>query len=252
MKLMIAMCLLTSVAIGQEASGPARGVAPSLVINIAGQQANSYDVKVTNRSRHAVTAFALRVAPTDGRENCDGPCGLVKVVADNAMPAIKAGESVDLGISSSSMNGGAVVAEAAVFDDESYQGDERAAALLVAQQIGRQAEYDRLIAAVNAIMSTRVDDVRKTAQIRIKLGELSVRLDPAMVQTFNRWFPELAGCTKRYARFMKAAAKNEKRLVAESMEQFALGAAPGAPSLTQWWSAMQKRLAPFGCSGCAA
>jgi hypothetical protein len=150
------------------------------------------------------------------------------------------------------MNTGIVVAEAAVFDDESYEGGERAAALLVAQQIGRQAEYDRLIVAVNAIMTTGADDARKTAQIRNKLGEVSVRLDAAMVQTFKRWFPELAGCTNRYARFMKAAATNERRLVAESMERFAHGAAPGKPSLTQWWSAMQQQLAPFGCNGCAA
>ena len=265
MKLIIAACLLTQVAIGQEAYGPrapsepgfgllgqGRGVAPSLVINIAGQQGNSYDVKVTNRSRHAVTAFALRLAPADGSESCDGECSLVKVVADNARPAIKAGESVDLGVGSSTMNAGTVVAEAAVFDDESYEGDERAAALLVAQQIGRQAEYDRLIAAVSPIMTAGYDDVRKTGQIRIKLSELPVRLDSRMVITFKRWFPELAACSKRYARFMKAAAQNEKRLVAESMEQFAQGAAPGTPSLSQWWSAMQGRLAPFGCNGCAA
>jgi hypothetical protein len=247
---MIAMCLLTSVAIGQESPAPAQGHAPSLVVNIVGQKADSYDVKVINRSRHAVTAFALRLAPGDGGQNCDGPC--VEVVADNARPAIKAGESVDLGIGSSRMNTGIVVAEAAVFDDESYEGDERAAALLVAQQIGRQAEYDRLIVALNVIMATGADDVRKIAQIRIKLSELPVRLDPAMVQTFKRWFPELAACTKRYARFMKAAATNERRLVADSIDQFAHGAGPGAPSLMQWWSVMQQRLAPFGCNGCAA
>jgi hypothetical protein len=220
------------------------------VINIVGQKADSYDVKVFNRSRHAVTAFALRLAPGDDRQNCDGPC--VKVVADNARPAIKAGESVDLSIGSSRMNTGIVVAEAAVFDDESYEGDERAAALLVAQQIGRQAEYDRLIVAVNAIMATGADDARKSAQIRNKLGELSVQLDPAMAQTFKKWFPELAACTRRYARIMKAAANNEKRMVAERMERFAHGTAAGTPSLTQWWSVMQQRLAPYGCSGCAA
>jgi hypothetical protein len=250
MKPMIAMCLLTSVAIGQESPAPAQGHAPSLVVNIVGQKADSYDVKVINRSRHAVTAFALRLAPGDDRQNCDGPC--VKVVADNARPAIKAGESVDLSIGSSRMNAGTVVGEAAVFDDESYEGDERAAALLVAQQIGRQAEYDRLIVAVNAIMATGADDARKTAQIRNKLGELSVQLDPAMAQTFKKWFPELAACTKRYARIMKAAANNEKRMVAERMERFAHGTAAGTPSLTQWWSVMQQRLAPYGCSGCAA
>ena len=53
--------------------------------------------------------------------------------------------SVELSLSASSVNVGMVAAEAAVFDDEWYQGDERAAALLVAQQIGRQAEYDQLM-----------------------------------------------------------------------------------------------------------
>ncbi|HEV8490633.1 MAG TPA: hypothetical protein VGR76_00130 [Candidatus Angelobacter sp.] len=246
MKRMVVTCLLALVA------GQAHGGVPSLVVNIVGQQGNSYNVRVTNRSRHAVTAFTLRLGSADDRQDCDGECGRVEMVADNARPAIKAGESVNLGIGASSMNGGTVVAEAAVLDDESYEGDERAAALLVAQQIGRQALYDRLIVALNLIMNTRADDVSKIAQMRIKLSELPVRLDPAMVQTFKKWFPDLAACTKRYARFMKAAAKNEKRLVAEGLDQFAHGAVPGAPSLAQWWSAMQGRLAPFGCNGCAA
>ena len=251
MKPMIAMCLLASVAMGQGVPTPAPNTVSSLAVSIVDQQGNSSNVKVVNRSGHAVTAFALRLASADGR-NCDGPCGGAEMVADNAKPAIKAGGSVDLNLSTSRVNAGTVLAEAAVFDDESYQGDERAAALLVAQQIGRQAEYDRLIAAVNAIMSTSAGDAHKATLIRSKLGELSVRLDPAMVQTFKRWFPALAGCTKQYARFMKAAATNERRLVAGSMEQFAQGAAPGTPSLAQWWSATQQQLSAFGCSGCAA
>ena len=100
-------------------------------------------------------------------------------------------------------------------------------------------------------MISSANDAHKATQIRSKFGELSVRLDPAMVQTFKRWFPALAGCTKQYARFMKAAATNERRLVAESMEQFAQGKAPGTPSLTQWWSVMQQQFAFFGCNGCA-
>lgn len=250
MKRMIAMCLLASMAMGQGILASAPNAVPSLVVSIVGRQGNSYEIKVVNRSGHAVTAFALRLASTDG-QNCDGPCNRAETVTDNARPAIKAGGSVELSLSASSVNVGMVAAEAAVFDDESYQGDERAAALLVAQQIGRQAEYDRLIAAVNAIMISSANDAHKATQIRSKLGELSVRLDPAMVQTFKRWFPALAGCTKQYARFMKAAATNERRLVAESMEQFAQGKAPGTPSLTQWWSVMQQQLAVFGCNGCA-
>lgn len=251
MKRMIAMCLLASAAMGQGAPAPAPNAVPSLVVSIVGQQGNSYNVKVVNRSGHAVTAFALRLASADG-QNCEGPCGRAEIVADNARPAIKAGGSVDLNLGTSRVNVGMVAAEAAVFDDESYQGDERAAALLVAQQIGRQAEYDRLIAAVNAIMTTSAGDAHKATLIRSKLAELSVQLDPAMVQTFKRWFPALAGCTRQYARFIKAAATNERRLVAGSMEQFAQGRAQATPSLGQWWSAMQQQLAVFGCNGCAA
>lgn len=251
MKRMIAMCLLASAAMGQGVPAPAPNAVPSLVVSIVGQQGNPYNVKVVNRSGHAVTAFALRLASADG-QNCEGPCGRAEIVDDNAKPAIKAGGSVDLNLSTSRVNVGMVAAEAAVFDDESYEGDERAAALLVAQQIGRQAEYDRLIAAVNAIITTSAGDAHKATLIRSKLGELSVQLDPAMVQTFKRWFPALAGCTRQYARFMKAAATNERRLVAGSMEQFAQGRAPATPSLTQWWSAMQQQLAVFGCNGCAA
>lgn len=251
MRRMIAICLLASAAMGQGVPPPAPNAVPSLVVSIVGQQGNSYDVKVVNRSGHAVTAFALRLASGDG-QNCDGPCGRAEIVANNARPAIKAGGSVELSLSTSRVNVGMVAAEAAVFDDESYEGNERAAALLVAQQIGRQAEYDRLIAAVNAIMTTSAGDAHKATLLRSKLGELSVQLDPAMVQTFKRWFPALAACTRQYARFMKAAATNERRLVAGSMEQFAQGRAPATPSLTQWWSAMQQQLAAFGCNGCAA
>lgn len=251
MKRMIAMCLLASVAMGQGVPAPAPNAVPSLVVSVVDQQGNSYNIKVVNRSGHAVTAFALRLASADG-QNCEGPCGRAEIVADNARPAIKAGGSMDLNLGTSRVNVGMVAAEAAVFDDESYEGDERAAALLVAQQIGRQAEYDRLIAAVNPIMAMSANDAHKATQLRIKLGELSVQLDPTMAHTFKWWFPELAACTKRYARSMKAAATNEKRLVAGSMEQFAQGKAPGTPPLAQWWSGMQQQLAAFGCNGCAA
>jgi hypothetical protein len=258
MKALIAVCLLLSPAMAQNtAPVQMESQSPSLALSFSGQQGGFYKFKVTNQSSHAVTAFTLLAVPAgiqkeDGRYACAGACTHSVTLADHAHPAIKAGAAVERSFPVSSVNGGVVVAEAAIFDDDSYDGEERAAAFLLAEQIGRQAEYDRLIAPVNAIMVTAVDDARKTTQIRSKLGELPVNLDPVMVQTFKRWFPDLAGCVQPYGRFMKAAAIRERSFVAESMERFAHGTAPGKPSLAQWWETLQQQLAGFGCNGCAA
>lgn len=259
MKLLIAMGLLVTVAAGQTPVQPVKteSQTPSLTVAFNGERGSSYSFKVTNTSSHAVTAFALRLVPSgvalvNGHYACEGACRRSITLGDSAKPAIKAGSAAVVSLPISSVNGGAVLAEAAVFNDESYEGDERAAAVLVAEQIGRQAEFDRLIAAVNGVMISGLDDTQKTTQIRIKLGELSVNLDPVMVQTFKRWFPNLASCTRRYARFMKATAVSEKNLVTNSMEQFAHGTVPGNPSLEQWWISMQQQLSSFGCTGCAS
>ncbi len=178
MKLVIAMGLLVTVAVAQTPVQPVQteSQAPSLVVTFAGEHGSSYHFKVTNTSSHAVTAFALQLVPgsvskLDGGFACEGACTRSVTLADNAKPAIKAGKAAELGFPISNVNDGTLVAEAAIFDDESYEGEERAAALLVAQQIGRQAEYDRLIAAITSVMITSADDARKTTQIRIKLGE---------------------------------------------------------------------------------
>lgn len=256
MKLLIALCLLTTIAVGQDTPVQTESDAPSLAISFAGEQGNIYRFKIANGSGHAVTALMLRLVPAgvakvDGHYACAG-CGRSATVGDNAQPVIKAGGSVVLPFSVASVNDGALVTEAAIFDDESYEGEERAAAFLVAAQIGRQAEYDRLTPAIDAVMARDVDDAEKTTQIRIMLSGLSVNLDPPMIQTFKRWFPNLAGCLKPYARAMKAAAIRERRLVADSMEQFAHDSAPGNPSLSQWWAGLQQQLATSGCNGCAA
>ncbi|HEY7404486.1 MAG TPA: hypothetical protein VIB39_13250, partial [Candidatus Angelobacter sp.] len=258
MNALLAVCLLLSPAMAQNtAPVQMESQSPSLALSFSGQQGGFYKFKIVNQSSHAVTAFTLLAVPAgiqkvDDRYACAGACTHSITLADHTHPAIKAGAVVERSLPIASVNGGAVVAEAAIFDDESYDGEERAAAFLLAEQIGRQAEYDRLVAAVNSVMITSADDAHKTTQIRSKLGELSVNLDPAMVQTFKRWFPDLAGCVQQYGRFMKVAASHEKSSVVESMERFAHGTAPGKPLLAQWWETMQLQLAGSGCAGCAA
>jgi hypothetical protein len=260
MKLLIALFLPMAAAIAQNVPSPVQieNLTPALIVTFTRQQGNSYYFQVTNRSSHDVTAFSLRMVPNgipkvDGRFECEDQCLRSVNLANTAKPAITAGQSVEWNFASSSgVTGATVVAEAAIFNDESFEGDERAAAFLLAGQIGRQAEYTRLINGVNAALTGGGDDDRRVAQVRMKLGSLSVNLDADMIRTFKLWFPELEDCIQPFAHFMKHAAAGEKRLVVESIERFAHDKAPGKQSFSQWWQTTQQQLLAYGCSGCEA
>jgi hypothetical protein len=259
MKSIIAVCLLISAAFAQETAQPVQteSHAPSLTVSFTGQQEGFYQFKIANTFSHAVTAFALSAVPSGIEKGpsgftCGNRCSGIFALGDVARPEIKAGASVTQRFAISRVNGGAVVLNAAVFDDESYEGEETAAAQLVARQIGRQAEYDRIAGAINFVFITNGNDsdARKTTLIRMKLGGLSTNLDAKMVHIFKLWFPDLAGCAQQYAQLMKSAAASEKQQVLESMEQFAHGNSPGNASLSQWWQTTQEVLASAGCNGC--
>jgi hypothetical protein len=259
MKLIIAVCLLMSAAFAQEAAQPVQteSYAPSLTVSLAGKQEGFYQFTIANASGHAVTAFALSAVPSGivkGQSGftCDSRCSGSFALGDVARPAIKVGSSLRQRVAISRVNGGTFVLNAAVFDDESYEGEETAAAQLVARQIGRQAEYDRIAGAINLVLNTNGNnsDAGRTALIRMKLSVLPTRLDAKMVRTFKLWFPELAGCAQQYARLMKNAAASEKQQVLKNMEKFARGNIPGNPSLAQWWQTTQEVLASAGCNGC--
>jgi hypothetical protein len=98
--------------------------------------------------------------------------------------------------------GSMVVAEAAVFADASWEGDERVAAFMVATQFGNQSEYDRIVTAVQTVLAGGADDAEKILRIRMKLGELPVNLQSSMTSAFQLWFPGLPDCNQRYARAM--------------------------------------------------
>ena len=256
MKLILAVCLLAGVAAGQETP---QGIqtqddVSSLRVSFLGVEGGKSRIRISNTSSHAVTAFSLRLVPAgipvqDGHYLCEGQCGRSFTIADNSSPAIKAGSSVDRAFSVDSVGGGAVLAEAAIFDDESYEGKEDVAAFLVSRQIGNQAEYDRIVSAVQPVISSTTDDAQKTVRIRMALGSLPVNLDPAMIRTFKAWFPDLEDCDHSFAREMKKAATGEKQIAIDSIELFAHGSK--RPSVSQWWDSAKLQLAGFGCDGCA-
>ena len=215
---------------------------PNVTIAFAGREGNFYQFRVSNFSSHNITALAVRLV--SGGTNLS--------IGDNGSPVVKGSQAKDLKFEISSVGVGDVIVEAAVFDDESFGGEERTAATLVARQIGNQAEYDRIVSTVEEIIASHVDPIEKTFRVRRALSELSENVDAAMIRTFNRWFPDLVDCSQRYLRRMKGAAVAEKANVVESIEQFAHSAAPGLPSLEQWWASTKQTLVNFGCTGCAA
>ncbi len=254
--MIFALSLLIASAAGQT-SPPVKteSQAQFLTVSYAGESGGHSRFRITNTSEHAVTAFVLILLPVgsqpvDGHYSCDGQCVRSFSLADNLRPIMKAKESIERRFDVPA-DGGIVVAEAAILDDESWAGDERIAAFMAATQFGNQTEYDRIVAAVNSAIAGGSDDAQRTLQIRSRLGSLPVSLENAEVQSFNLWFPDLPDCAQRYARTMKRAATNEKQMVAASIEQFAHGADSGARSLTQWWEKTRQQLAPFGCGGCA-
>lgn len=239
--LSFAWLLCTSV-FGQKTS-PVQTISevPYVTITFTGREGNFYKFQVANTSAHGVSAFAVRLLA--GGTNLS--------IGDNASPVVKAFQGKDLKFDLSSVGAGVIV-DAAVFDDESFAGEEPTAAAMVARQIGNQAEYDRIVSTVEAILASHVETIEKTLRIRRELGDLSADVDTAMVRTFNRWFPDLADCNRGYLRRMKGAAVAEKAAAVESIEQFAHSAAPGLPTLEQWWASTKQRLSIFGCNGCAA
>ena len=138
-----------------------------------------------------------------------------------------------------------------MFDDGTFEGDEKVAAFMSATQIGNQGEWERIVPSVAASLDSNLDDVSKAQQIHSQLRKLPDSIDSAMMKSFKLRFPFLPDCNQQYAQTMKGATVAEKRLVLESLESFTSGLLPGVSTLRQWWDKTKDTLDSFGCAGCA-
>lgn len=232
--------------------------APSLKIAFAGQDGPAYKFQVENSAAHTVIGYMIVAAPAgveraQGKLLCQGQCSGTVALGDRARPVIKAGGSVELTYDAASLAGGAIIVRSALFDDESYEGNELSAAYLVARQIGNQTEYDRIVPLVGSIVfSNAIQESAKAERILLKVDETPVALTPALVQRFKRQFPDLHDCDHRYARAIKSAAAAERRYVEERVRAFISGRYPAGTSLRTWWTQTQDYLDGLGCSGCSS
>jgi len=231
--------------------------APSVQISFLGQDGEHYRFSVKNVSDHGITAFNVRLLPLGfqktgaGKPACDICCAETGELGTKSKPVIAAGGTFLLSYPVNLVTGGVMV-EAALLGDDTFQGDERAAARLMAQKIGFQAEHDRILPLVSRIMAeTRLDDPNKAIQIRQELELLSVGPDPATIQSFQERFSNSVDCDT-CTQLMEGTAMNEKQVVLTKLEQFISRENPAETSLAQWWDATKQNITAYGCDDCEA
>lgn len=260
MKAVLVVCFLCfTSALAQDAPSNLvmESSVPSVQINFLGQDGEHYRFSVKNVSGHGITAFNVRLLPagfqkTAGKAGCGGRCAETGELGTKSKPVIAPGGTFPLSYPVNTVAGGVMV-EAALLDDDTFQGDEHAAARLLAQKIGFQAEHDRILPIVSRIMAeTRLDDPNKAIQIRQELEMLSVEPDPATIQSFQQRFSNSADCVDSCTQLMEGTAMSEKQLVLSKLEQFTSRENPAETSLAQWWEATKQHITVYGCDDCEA
>jgi hypothetical protein len=237
--------------------------APSIEIVFTGQGSDPsigafYHFAVRNHSSHGVTGFHVYQIPdsvqkTDGKYACNSACSGTSLLGDKSDPMIKPGEAFDLHVPlEDAAKWPTLWADAAIFDNYTYEGDEKIAARLGVEQIGNQAEFDRvkpLLDAVSADSSTA--DSAKGESLKSQISALPTTIEPQMIQRFNFWFPNLPDCDHEYARLMSGASAAARDVIERDLDKFNSGAYTGM-SFSQWIEKTNEYLsrAHIGCSKC--
>jgi hypothetical protein len=200
--------------------------APSVEIEITGEDRVFYKVVLHNLSTKGVAAVRVDVPEKDGAEG--------QIVGPGSHDLIAPGGTYQLLFSiphSGKMFNGTfvetsppplLVLEAAYFTDGRYEGDTQAAAEIAAQRIGSEIQrqkVDHLIAAILA--DAQSDDDAKTARIRSEVAELNEEPDSQMVENVRSQFPSLTDHAVQQVRFsLKIGLNNEKQSVTFRLKEF--------------------------------
>jgi hypothetical protein len=148
-----------------------------------------------------------------------------------------------------------IVIEAVDFEDGSYEGDDRKAAMLEAERLGREIERPRIIAVVEKqLASNERDGMAKLASVQSQVSALSDNVDSAVLMSIMARFPTVPDSAKQSIerdirnglRMEKATFLNNLRLyLFELSKQLT-----SDPSLQRWWNVTKGRcdwLAPRTC-----
>jgi hypothetical protein len=230
---------------------------PSVTIVPAGVDGTNYEFSVRNRSGHAVTALDILLIPDgvpkkDGQFECKDQCSDDPKIGNIDLPVIAAGGELKVKYETARVSRGAVIVQAAIFDNASYGGDEQSSTLLIAIQLGNQDEFDRIISVVRSFVADEDYDSEKGSEIQVALTALPVNADSETITAFGRWFPNIRDCSHRFPRIMQEASTEERNDVIKKLQPLLRTGNPSKAALTAWWSATQDYMSAFGCPACGA
>jgi len=203
--------------------------APSLGIEITGEDRMFYQVSVRNLSTQAVTAFFVDMPRKDGAGGLAqefGPADLLAPGGTHSFPfAVPNPGPLPL-----------MVLETAFFKDGTYEGDVPTAMHIAAQRMGREIQRQRINRLVEAILAdTALDDQAKIARIRSESAQLTEDPDAPMIARVTSQFPGIPNVET----FLKIGLNGEKQSIGFGLKGFEQNKSPGL-TLAKWWSMWRK------------
>jgi len=255
--------------------------APSVVVEKVDQDRAEYKLVLRNTSELAVGGVVVSVLDEDGRcrmhdvrANYGGfvPSGATSelhlslpdagedegVVGPDGVTCSDAPQGVggsSPGFNSSGTRAPEIVIEAVDFEDGSYEGDDRKAAMLEAERLGREIERPRITAAVEKeLTSNQPDGMAKLVSVQSQVSALSDNVDSAALKSIMARFPTLNDDAKQsIERDIRGGLRMEKGMFLSNLRLYVMELSKGLasdPSLQRWWDVTKGRcdwLAPRTC-----
>ena len=217
--------------------------APSIQMEIIGEDRTFYKVALHNLSTKAVMTVRVDMPEKDGAQGQTEVHGSGDLIAPGATHQLQ----FSIPHSGRMSNGSFVenpmppllVLETALFKDGSYEGDMQAATEIVAQRVGSEIQRQRVNHLIAAILAdAQSDDDAKVSRIRSEVAQLTEDPDPQMVESVRSQFPSLSDqAVQEVKSWLKLGLNHEKQLVTFGLKEFERTKADSrACNLARWCS----------------
>ncbi len=229
------------------ASLPGLNKVPSIQPEIVGKDREGYRIALHNLSSRAVTAFVVETTfshnnsySEEGNDHdpliAPGASHEFHLFCDALAFATSSGIAPDPAPC-------ALVLEAALFADGSYEGDASAAAALAARPIADEFQSRRVHELLGHILAdSALEDAAKLALIHSELPKLSEQADPAILEQIRLRFPGLPSTAwSSVSASIQSALAVEKQKALRGLKDFENLPEQGSSSrsLAEWWSAWE-------------
>jgi hypothetical protein len=210
----------------------------------------SYKVSVQNLSSRKVMALGVEVLVNGQKRGSSMPQGKEgePLIAPGAVYELTTAGAKDALLTSEgyrpySPQAQVIVISAAMFEDNSYEGDAKTAALFRSVKIARKIQAARLLPLMQTAADTTESDVSETAnRLKTQVSSLSDDVETSVVDRLLEDFPLLSADVKEYLKKgIEGTLYNAKRDLLSDLQKFVK---PGSQSLDtqafQTWLSVNK------------